>query len=257
MLENSGAYVMMPRERDIQLNEVIIDNDITGSGYVEKNGSRRWNTTDSLGFASTKEVYLSGENPFRLGTARVIRGTDDKEDESTAEWHAQVPETGEYAVYVSYQSLPKSTSKAKYTVHHSTGESSFLVNQKMGGGTWIYLGTFHFIKGEGNQYISLTNCIDNNREYITADAVKIGGGYGNIARKPSEEGSQLNIKSSSTEPVKSVKIDLDVEPIVSGYPRFTEGARYWLQWAGFSDTIYSPNKNANDYNDDYMSRGKW
>ena len=257
MLENSGAYVLMPRERDIQLNEIIVDNDIPGSGYLEETGTRRWNTTDSLGFNSLKEFYVSGENPFRSGTARVVRGTDDKKGESKAEWHAQFPETGEYAVYVSYQSLPKSTSKAKYTVHHSSGETSFLVNQKMGGGTWIYLGTFHFIKGAANQYISLSNLLDNNREYITADAVKIGGGLGNIARKPSEEGSQLNVKSSSNEPVKSVKIDLDVEPIVSGYPRFTEGARYWLQWAGFSDTIYSPNKNANDYNDDYMSRGKW
>lgn len=257
MLENAGAYVLMPRERDTQLNEIIIDNDIAGSGYIEKNGSRRWNNTDSLGFSSSKEVYVSGENPFRMGSARIVRGTNEKEEESKAEWHAQIPETGEYAVYVSYQTMPKSTSKAKYTVHHSAGESSFYVNQKMGGGTWIYLGTFHFIKGADNQFVSLSNLTENSREYITADAVKFGGGYGNIARKPAEGGSEMNVKSSSNEPVSKVKIDIDVEPIISGYPRFTEGARYWLQWAGFSDTIYSPNKNANDYNDDYMSRGKW
>lgn len=257
MLENAGAYVLMPRERDIQLNEIIIDNDIPGSGYSEINGSRRWNSTDSLGFNSPKEVYISGENPFRLGSARSVRSVDSKEEESKAIWNAQIEESGEYAVYVSYQTLPKSTSAAKYTVSHSSGETSFIVNQKMGGGTWIYLGTFYFSKDNGNQFISLTNYTGSNREYITADAVKIGGGFGNIARKPAEEGSQLNVKSSSTEPVEKIKIDLKVEPIVSGYPRFTEGARYWLQWAGFSDTIYSPNKNANDYNDDYMSRGKW
>lgn len=257
MLENSGAYILMPRERDIQLNEIIVDNDIPGSGYEEKNGGRRWNKTDSLGFASPKEVYTYGENPFRLGSARVVKGTNRKEDENIAIWKAHIPETGEYAVYVSYQTLPKSTSAAIYTVHHSAGESSFFVNQTMGGGTWIYLGTFHFIKGADNQRVSLTNFIGNNRDYITADAVKFGGGMGNIARKPSEEGSQMNIKSSSVEPIKSVKIQIDTEPIISGYPRFTEGARYWLQWAGFSDTLYSPNKNANDYNDDYMSRGKW
>ena len=34
MLENAGAYVLMPRERDIQLNEIIVDNDIAGSGYI-------------------------------------------------------------------------------------------------------------------------------------------------------------------------------------------------------------------------------
>lgn len=257
MLENAGAYVLMPRERDTQLKEIIIDNDIPGSGYRETNGSRRWNNTDSIGFNSPKEVYISGENPFRLGSARLVRSVDSKEEESKAIWSAHIEESGEYAVYVSYQSLPKSTSAAKYTVSHSSGETSFIVNQKMGGGTWIYLGTFYFSKDKENQFVSLTNNTGNNREYITADAVKIGGGFGNIARKPSEEGSQLNVKSSSTEPVEKIKIDLEVEPIVSGYPRFTEGARYWLQWAGFSDTIYSPNKNANDYNDDYMSRGKW
>ena len=257
MLENSGAYVLMPRERDVQLNELIIDNDKEGSGYEERTGSRRWNTTDSAGFSSPKEIYETAENPFRMGTARYVRGTDDKEDESAALWRAEIPETGDYAVYVSYQTLPRSSEKAKYTVHHSTGESSFYVNQKMGGGTWVYLGTFHFKKGAANQLISLSNYTGSNRDYVTADAVKIGGGFGNIARKPSDEGSQMNIKSSSSEPVKSVKIDLDVVPEISGYPRFTEGARYWLQWAGFSDTIYSPNKNANDYNDDYMSRGRW
>ncbi|MDD4057318.1 MAG: N-acetylmuramoyl-L-alanine amidase [Bacteroidales bacterium] len=257
MLENAGAYVLMPRERDIQLNEIIVDNDIEGSGYKEITGSRRWNVTDSLGFASPKEFYLTGENPFRMGTARVIRTTDKVEDESSAIWTPHIKETGEYAVYVSYQTLPRSTTKAKYTVHHSSGDNSFFVNQNMGGGTWIYLGTFHFVQGAENQYVSLSNFSEGRREYVSADAVKFGGGFGNIARKPAEDGSELNIKSSSIEPVSKVKINLDVEPVISGYPRFTEGARYWLQWAGFSDTIYSPNQNANDYNDDYMSRGKW
>ncbi len=44
---------------------------------------------------------------------------------------------------------------------------------------------------------------------------------------------------------------------VSGYPRFTEAARYWMQWAGIPDSIYSPSKEENDYTDDYRSRGMW
>ena len=71
--------------------------------------------------------------------------------------------------------------------------------------------------------------------------MKFGGGMGNMARKPNE------VKEG----------DFDVEAEVSGYPRFTEGSRYWLQWAGFVDTIYSRNLNTTDYNDDYMSRGLW
>jgi len=45
--------------------------------------------------------------------------------------------------------------------------------------------------------------------------------------------------------------------MISNYPRFTEGSRYWLQWAGAPDSVYTPNKSRNDYNDDYMSRGRW
>ena len=34
MLENAGAYVMLPRERDINRNEVIVDNDTNDDGYI-------------------------------------------------------------------------------------------------------------------------------------------------------------------------------------------------------------------------------
>ena len=66
---------------------------------------------------------------------------------------------------------------------------------------------------------------------ITADAVKIGGGVGNVARGESN--------------------------ITSGYPRFCEASRYWLQWAGVPDYVYSDSKGENDYTDDYKSRGIW
>lgn len=52
-----------------------------------------------------------------------------------------------YAVYVTYQTLPGSVSNAKYLVFHKGGVTEFLVNQQIGGGTWVYLGTFEFDKG--------------------------------------------------------------------------------------------------------------
>ena len=66
---------------------------------------------------------------------------------------------------------------------------------------------------------------------ITADAVKIGGGMGNIARGENDE--------------------------ISSYPRFCEGARYWLQWAGVPDSVYTVSKGKDDYGDDYKCRGIW
>ena len=90
-----------------------------------------------------------------------------------------------------------------------------------GGGTWIYLGNFKFTAHEqAHERIVLTNQSNKSGKIITADAIKIGGGMGNIARSPLES-------------------PYPIEAETSGYPRFTEAARYWLQWAGIPDSIYS------------------
>ena len=257
MLENAGATVMLPRERDTQLNEVIADNDDSDSGYSETNGDSIWVTSSVPGFKNAKENYIQGENPFIMGTARLVH-FGKKGDSASAKYTPFFPENGEYAVYVSYQSFPQSTERAVYTIHHKGGNTKFYINQKMGGGTWIYLGTFLFDKGRNcDGCIEVSNVSSHKDEILSTDAIKFGGGMGNIARSPAPQGSQTNVPSSSPETAKTVIMPDDIVPETSGYPRFTEGARYWLQWAGFNDTIYSPNAGANDYNDDYMSRGRW
>ena len=234
MLENAGAVVMLPRERDWNIHEVIVDNDDPATGYTE-NGT--WSAAPDTGFANPKASYLYLENPFKMGTARMT--TAHAEGNRFASWIPNIPADGEYGVYVSYQTVEGSTDAAQYEVRHKGGITRFSVNQQMGGGTWIYLGRFGFDKGrhEG-QGVFLSN---QGEGVVTADAVKFGGGMGNMAREP------LETKEGA----------YDFEPIVSGYPRFTEGSRYWLQWAGFNDTIYSRNRGTTDYNDDYMSRGMW
>lgn len=243
MLENAGANVMLPRERDFQTHELIADNDggvDCGSSYAEHDGSQCWSALD-MGFAHCKNTYLSGENPFADGTSRIAATTVEGE-ESTATWRVSIPETGDYAVYVSYRSLPKSADDALYTVSHAGGKSRFRVNQRIGGGTWIYLGTFKFAEGCDVPVVSLSNRSARKGRFVCADAVKIGGGYGNIARTVCD----------------SLRIDgIEYSPATSGMPRYCEGARYWMQWAGFDHGIYSPKNDADDYKDDYMSRGEW
>lgn len=241
MLENAGAYVMLPRERDVQTNEVIADNDDScgargNAGYKE---SGKWSDAGT-GFADIFESYKETENPFRLGTSRKAAciAPENKDDASEIRWTPDIPERGEYAVYVSYKTLPNSTGSASYEVKHMGGTSRFIVNQKMGGGTWIYLGTFEFGKGSKG-YVTLSNvtpegCKHDPETVVTADAVRFGGGMGNIARC----GDMC-------------------EPTVSGMARSVEGARYWLQWAGLSTDLYYQNDGKNDYRDDFMSRGDW
>ncbi|MDE6646718.1 MAG: xanthan lyase, partial [Prevotella sp.] len=133
---------------------------------------------------------------------------------------------GRYAVYVSYQTLPNSINDALYTVWHRGERTQFHVNQQMGGGTWVYLGTFDFDAGysEFNR-VTVSNQSEHNG-VVTTDAVRFGGGMGNIERFGE----------------------------VSGLPRALEGARYSAQWAGMPYSVYSSKNGQDDYADDINAR---
>ena len=227
MLEYAGAYVYTHRARDIQTNMVVVDNDrANGSIYLEERSRKaKWQTTNNKGFAQIKSTYIDGENPFTMGTARFTR-TEKKSDKAFAEWVPTLPESGKYAVYVSYQTLPNSISDAKYLVFHKGGISEFLVNQKIGGGTWVYLGTFDFDKGNSPQGMVVLTNQSKEKGVVSADAVRFGGGMSNIVRGNS----------------------------VSGMPRYLEGARYSGQWNGMPYEVYSARKGENDYADDINVR---
>ena len=269
MLENAGANVLIPRERDCQTAEIIIDNDgclNTRSIYTEKVTDKPWMQGVGKGFAHLRPLYTDFENPFKEGTFRTIE-TIKKGKESVAEWIPEIPRDGQYAVYVSYHTVPNSSDDALYTVHHKGGASRFKVNQQMGGGTWIYLGTFGFDAGQDNAYkVTLSNRSAKAGQTVTADAINIGGGMGNIARRISEEGATDNLKSSdktanSSDETKQTKTTHQSPYTAiyqeSGYPRFCEAARYWMQWAGIPDSVYSESQGKNDYTDDYKSRAIW
>lgn len=243
MLENAGANIFLPRERDIQLNEVIVDNDNpenSPSRYKVHNQRKSWTVFD-MGFAHPNAWYVFGENPFTMGTSKTALTVTNPNDASKIEWIPHIPETGLYAVYVSYRSFENSIHDARYTVHHQGGKTVFSVNQTMFGGSWLYLGHFQFEEGRSQQgKVELHNISTVADGIVSADAVKIGGGMGNIARTP--------LAPNNEQPT---------EPSVSQFPRFMEGARYWLQWAGVPDSVYSRTGNTNDYSDDFQSRGFW
>lgn len=261
MLENAGANVLLPRERDTQSHEIIVDNDVNKgkSAYTEKVGKETW-SEGGIGFAHKREFYLDGENPFKEGTFRQVKTTKKDSEVSFCEWIPEIPEKGRYAVYVSYQSLKNSTEDALYTVHHLGGATTFEVNQTMGGGTWIFLGFFSFDEGvNSNCKVVLSNKSSKSGRIVTSDAVKIGGGIGNIARLPHASGEVTDNTKSSESIENNVKKlpPINYVPETSNRPRYVEGARYWLQWAGVPDSIYNKSESKNDYTDDYQSRGFW
>ena len=225
MLERAGANVFTPRERDWQPHEVVVDNDSrTPSVYTERQGRQRWQKADEPGFASLDSLCADGVNPFRIGTARMAKATDEPECDIT--YQPLLPQSGQYAVYVSYAPHRHNVPDAQYTVYHQGRATTFSVNQQMGAGTWVYLGTFSFDKGcsERNRVV-LTNK-SRHRGVVTADAVRFGGGMGNVVRGGT----------------------------TSGLPRCLEAARYYAQWAGAPDSVYLSKGGTDDYKEDINTR---
>ena len=230
MLENAGAVVMTPRERDIQSHEVVCDNDPAfegeREGLLRRKGSYsekgHWKDAGE-GFADAKEFYSGKDNPFKMGTARM---SADGKGSHSAVWTPDIPERGSYAVYVSYKTVKNSTKSALYTVKHLGGETSFYVNQTMGGGTFVYLGTFEFAEGTDG-CVTLSQGGDNG--VLSADAVRFGGGMGKIARGADNE--------------------------TSGLPAFAEGAMYNLMYSGFDPSFFDDWDT--EYVKEYACRGSW
>lgn len=232
MLQNAGAVVFTPRERDWQKKEIIIDNDgiLDGSRYEERVLKYHWQY-GGIGFAHNQEGYENGDNPFQKGTFQITEATQNKRTTSDVVWIPEILVEDDYAVYVSYKSLPNSIPDANYTVKHGGVSTSFRVNQQMGGGTWVYLGTFHFTKGKSEDNCVMLSNLSNYKGVVTADAVRLGGGISNIVRGDSTM----------------------FLPIGSDLPRCLEAARYSAQWYGMPDSVYSRRGN-DDYSDDINSR---
>jgi len=215
MLRNAGAKVMTCRESDVQTNMVIVDN---GDGtafpargsYVETGA---WTTSSVEGFVqkTTASWTGTGVNPFSQGSGqnRLSPGLTTGAPTATATWVGNIPATGFYNVYVSWSPFSARAQDAQYFVHHSGGVTEFRMDQTVDGYTWVLLGNFHFVAGspESERKVVLTNVsTDPDAVNVSADAVRWGGGMGDVARQTHG---------------------------VSGRPRWEEEAVNYLQFTGF------------------------
>lgn len=237
MLENAGAVVFSARERDFQKYEAVVDNDDTGvmnnNGIYIEDGE--WIQGEGSGFKNGLAPYQLCFNPHEQGTNRSAKTS--KSQTATATWIPNIPESGYYYVSISYKhNKEEGAEDAKYTIYHTGGQTTFLVNQTMGGGTWIYLGNFYFKKGINKDIgcVILSNESRKANKIISADAVRFGGGMGSVIRGGT----------------------------VSGYPRYLEAALYWMQYAGApADIVYNlglkPGIEGPDYTNDYAGRGEF
>ena len=253
MLENAGAVVVQPRERDTQTYEQVLDDS-------QATLKGQWAIGEGTGWANPTTHLLEGDNPFTKGRY-IVEVKCDEKTKSEVIYTPTLP-AGEYAVYISYKTLPNSSNKAQYTVMHKGQKTTFSVNQQMGGGTWVYLGTFAFDSDQQHNYVSVA-ATANGKEVVSTDAVKFGGGMGSVARYKQPDSFE-NVPSSKELPegdavmIDSVELLANqANAITSGLPRYIEAARYWMQYSGIPDSIYNYTDSKNDYVDDYAARGIW
>ena len=103
-------------------------------------------------------------------------------------------------------------SDAEYLVIHQGRQTIFHVNQQMGGGTWVYLGTFDFDKGcDKNNRVVVSNLSEQDG-YVTTDAVRFGGGMGNIQRGGQPQTIHVHLKGLAIMPNGLVLPTMSIAP---------------------------------------------
>jgi hypothetical protein len=239
MLEKAGAVTCYLRERDYQTNEILVDDQDAETapqrGVFRVTPPAAWKMDDGAGFQNGLAPYPDNLNPHEKGV-HTIAGASPAPT-AWALWTPHIPERGRYGVYVSYNMDDTRAPDAQYIVHHLGGTTEFRVNQRMGGNTWVYLGAFLFDRGMNPEKgcVELTNKSSEPGATVSADCVKFGGGMGDV------------IRAGRT----------------SGYPRYCEGSRYWLQYAGVKpELVYklgfrSRGPEDPDYTEDYVARAEY
>lgn len=159
-LINAGANVWSVRERDVNTNEIIVNNDQGAPGYTE---TGTWADGSIAGYGGT----------YRTNTASAT-------ETATATFTPVVNTSGLYWVSVRFISGTNRATDVRFTVSHAGGDAVYTLNQEIHGDTWVYLGQFYFFAG-GSYKVSISNQSADIGQAIVADAVRLGGGVGTLA----------------------------------------------------------------------------
>lgn len=221
MLENAGAQVWLPRERGLHITEIIIDD----QDFYSYSGTVAPEVLNE-GFALGDTLIYGNTNPFELGTSLKI--------DPTVQGHVEVhfntimPEAGTHPLYIAFPKLENPSTAVELTISTDNYVKKYLIDQSRAFRTWVHIDNIYL---SANQAVSITLTTDSTDTSVWGwDAIRIGGGIGKVVR-----GGRT-----------------------SGRPMYVEGSRYWLQYAGFPDSlVYDFREEDRDYTDDYVSRGEW
>ncbi len=162
---------------------VVLDNGST-DGFVIADAVRFVSVSGPPdGFVLGTEVIVDNPAAVRTGTwvlnqnmTSGFYGTTYDHDGNTnkgsctATYTPTLTGTGYRDVYVRYCGGSNRASNARYTAHHASGTApTVLVNQRVGSGTWVKIGTWNFNNGTGGSVVLSNTSTDG---VVIADAVR-------------------------------------------------------------------------------------
>jgi Fibronectin type III domain len=201
-LFRAGATVVPMRPVGRQINEVVVDNDLSSVTYAGP-----W--SDSSGSRWYDEDYgaVADAVHYRFASTSAT-------ETAIATYTPNIPQAGFYPVYTWVSAGTNRTSQL-YKINHTGGQTEVRVDHSMVGNGWVYLGTYHFDAGssttDGSVVISNEGAAG---KVVIADAIRFGNGMGDV---PWGSGG---IGTGS----------------VSGYPREDENSLMWL-WRGVGQGV--------------------
>ncbi|MCB9557559.1 MAG: N-acetylmuramoyl-L-alanine amidase [Deltaproteobacteria bacterium] len=233
LLQAAGAQVVGIRELDPTPEWAIVDNDGGGNGsYRETGDSSAFSNSTLDGFRVPNGTITGSTNPFSQGTNRLMLASTNETARAT--FVLDVPKSGYYNLYIAYSMYSARVSDAEHIVVHPGGRTTFLVDQRRHGSTWVLLGRFYFRAGQNESIGALivtnrsADASVNPEANVSIDAVRIGGGSGIIDRGGG----------------------------VSGQPRYDQCARYHAQFAGAPASVYD-RSGSSDRDDDVSARSRF
>jgi len=220
-LENAGAAVFTVKDRGMNADSAIIDNDAPGSGgsYVETGSGFE---DGAAGFGALSS-WVYGDDPFDSGSTRRFPA----DGGGLASWTPDVPADGWYTIYVSWDSDVENAQDAHYRITHNGGVIDRYYDQTVHGSTWQYLETLWLPEGSEGLTVELVADSGQAGRYLSADALRIGGGMGDVQRNGE----------------------------TTGRPRWEEGAILHTQYNGAPTSVYDPYEDGDG--SDPSSRSRW
>ncbi len=221
MLENAGAAVFTVKDRGMNPESVVVDNDAPSSGgsYVESGSGFE----DSYAGWGASDRWAYGQDPFDAGTTRRFPA----DGGGTVSWTPDVPTDGWTTVYVSWDSDSENAQDAHYRIIHPGGTIDRWFDQTVHGSTWQYVETLWLPAGTDGLEVQLVADSSQSGRYLSADAVRVGGGMGDVTRNGE----------------------------TTGRPRWEEGGILNAQFNGAPTSVYDPYGDGDG--SDPSSRSRW